>query len=147
MPGEGLDLGANTSLSPQAAIFLNHNLPAEQRRKWRPLFNSRTQGESFSKLSAAIVKKGPTLVVVWEKKGNVFGGYASDSWALGPKFYGDNSCFLFTLTPKMFAYEALRFNSNYQYMNLKQKTMPNGIGKQTRSSFLSLLLFAVTQVF
>ena len=81
-------------------------------------------------MSSAILKKGPTLIIVWEKNGNIFGGYAADSWALGPKFYGADTCFLFTLTPKMFAYETLRFNTNYMYMNLKQKTMPNGIGKK-----------------
>ena len=39
----------------------------DYRKKWRPLFNSRSHGENFSKFSSAAVNKGPTVVVVWEK--------------------------------------------------------------------------------
>jgi hypothetical protein len=40
----------------------------------------RTDGESFAKLSAAILDKGPTVIIVWEENGNIFGGFASHSW-------------------------------------------------------------------
>ena len=175
---------------------MNNHLPVETRHKWRPLFNSRLHGESFSKVSAAIVHKGPTLLVVTEKvsssvnpslssqitlswvytqrmgtavklircmlfhsivcgismatknhnvhiffqNGFKFGGFASESWRVGPKFYGPDSCFLFSLGPKMYTYETTRFNANYQYMNIKQKTMPNGIGMGGQLDFFGLWL-------
>jgi hypothetical protein len=40
----------------------------------------RSDGESFSKLSAAILDKGPTVIIVWEQDGNILGGFASHSW-------------------------------------------------------------------
>jgi hypothetical protein len=43
-------------------------------------FGSRTDGESFAKLSAAIVDKGPTVIIVWEQDGTILGGFASHSW-------------------------------------------------------------------
>eukprot|EP00095_Tigriopus_kingsejongensis_P010338 maker-scaffold525_size146620-snap-gene-0.13 protein:Tk10338 transcript:maker-scaffold525_size146620-snap-gene-0.13-mRNA-1 annotation:"tld domain-containing protein kiaa1609 homolog" len=138
VPKKGIQFKSNTWLRPQEVIFLNSNLPGDLRDLWRPLFNSRIHGESFSKLSAAILKKGPTLLIVWEKNGNCFGGYASTSWTLNPKFVGDNTCFLFSLTPKMFHYEATRFNTNYMYMNLKQKTMANGLGMGGQMDFFGL---------
>ena len=62
------------------------------------------------------------------QSGNVFGGFNPDSWSVGPKFFGQSTCFLFHLWPRCSSYETTRFNSNYAYFNLKQKTMPNGMG-------------------
>lgn len=68
VPMQGPEFGKNTSLSPQEVIFLNHHLSnGEYKKKWRPLFNSRVLGESFAKFSAAILNKGPSLIIVWEE--------------------------------------------------------------------------------
>jgi hypothetical protein len=48
--------------------------------------------------------------------------------SLGPRFFGDNTCFLFNLRPRMYVYESSPFNDHFLYMNTKQKTMPNGLG-------------------
>jgi hypothetical protein len=81
-----------------------------------------------------MVNKGPTLVILWEKSSNhIFGGFSKDSWKIGPKFYGSNQNFLFNLRPRSYIYEATSFNSNYQYMNVKAKTLPNGIGMYSAS--------------
>jgi len=61
---------------------------------------------------------------------------------LGPKFYGSNACFLFNLRPKAQAYETTRFNANYMYCNLKQKTMPNGLGMGGQLDYFGLWLDA-----
>ena len=90
----------------------------------------RKHGESFAKLSAAVMNKGPNLIILWEEGSkNVLGGFAMASWKAGPKFFGSNQNFLFNLKPRAYVYEASSFNENYQYMNVKAKTMPNGIGK------------------
>lgn len=34
-------------------------------------------------------EKGPTILVVRDKQGHVFGGYASDSWTKNGKFFGE----------------------------------------------------------
>ena len=74
------------------------------------------------------------------KDGYAFGGFNSDSWSPGPKFFGQSTCFLFSLTPRMHSYETTRFNSNYAYFNLKQKTMPNGLGMGGQLDFFALWL-------
>jgi len=144
LPTEGLLLsqcpGDESRLNLCEVMFLNNNLPVALRSKWRPIFDSRKQGESFAKMSSALLNRGPTLIIVWEKSGHKFGGFASSSWKLGPKFFGADDCFLFSLSPKLFAYEAARFNANYQYMNLKQKTMPNGIGMGGQLEFFGMWL-------
>jgi len=85
-------------------------------------------GESFSKFTGAIINQGPTIIAIKDKEGNVFGGFGSDSWKLGPKFFGSTDCFLFNIHPCMNIYDSTPFNQNYQYFNLKQQTMPNGLG-------------------
>ena len=120
--------GTKTKISLLEAVFLNNSLPHELRPVWRPLFNTDTHGESFSKLAGAVTRQGPTLVLVSDEAGNKFGGFATDPWVMGPKFCGKPETFLFHLNPKMNIYDSTPFNTNYQYFNLKQKTMPNGLG-------------------
>ncbi len=74
--------------------------------------------------------------------GYVFGGFNSDSWRVGPKFFGQPACFLFHLRPRAQQYESARFNANYAYFNLKQKTMPNGMGMGGQLDYFGLWLGA-----
>ena len=123
-----LPSGNKTSLSLLQVLFLNFQLPHEVRHLWRPIYNTDIHGESFSKFTGCITNQGPSIIVVWDDQGNVFGGFATNSWKMGPKFYGKPETFLFHLHPKMNIYDTTPFNTNYQYFNLKQKTMPNGLG-------------------
>ncbi|XP_023349311.1 TLD domain-containing protein 1 [Eurytemora carolleeae] len=109
-------------------LFLNYNLPSLYKDTWRSLFSIRRDGESFSKFSGLIINRGPSLIIIKDNEGNVFGGYCSSSWKPGPNFIGSSECFLFQLHPQLNIYDSTPFNTNYQYFNLKQKTMPNGLG-------------------
>lgn len=79
-------------------------------------------------MSSLIVNEGPTIIVIKDKEGYIFGGFAPFSWTFGPSFFGDSRSFLFTLHPKMNLFVATNFNKNYQYLNVGQQTMPNGLG-------------------
>jgi len=134
---------ADTRLKPMEVVFLNSALPHDFRSQWRNLFNSRKHGESFAKLSAAVTNKGPNLIILWEEGSkNVLGGFAMASWKAGPKFFGSNQNFLFNLKPRAYVYEASSFNENYQYMNVKAKTMPNGIGMGGQLEYFGLWIDA-----
>jgi len=139
----------NSILSPADVFFLNSCLPGGRpdfKRRWRLLFNSDLQGQSFSKLEGALTAKAaqtPTLIVVREggEGGHVFGGFTSHPWSKpGSQFFGGNSCFLFNLSPRHFAYETTPFNNNYQYYNVNAKTFPNGIGMGGQIDFFGLWL-------
>ena len=102
-------------------------------------FCFRIHGESFAKLSSSILNKGPSLIILWEQGSkHILGGFVKESWKVGPKFYGSNQNFLFNLKPRAYVYEATSFNENYQYMNLKAKTMPNGIGMGGQLDYFGL---------
>nr|CAD7394116.1 unnamed protein product [Timema cristinae] len=116
-----------STLSLADILYLNLTLPRKLRSEWRFLFSTAVHGESFSKMLGHIMGQGPTLVIVKDTGGHVFGGFASESWKLGPNFLGDDSCFLFSLRPEMMNYETTGYNNHYQYLNIQQQTMPNGL--------------------
>lgn len=109
-------------------LLINSSLPVELRTEWRLLFSSKMHGESFSSLLGAIVDKGPSVIVVKDQQGGIFGGFASTSWTISPQFTGTDKNFIFSLSPKMAVYQTTGFNDHYQYLNVQQQTFPNGLG-------------------
>ena len=69
-------------------MALNSFIPASMRGKLYPLFSSAKHGESFSAMSSKAVNKGPTLLIVRDTKGYIFGIFAAVSWKFGPQFFG-----------------------------------------------------------
>lgn len=108
-------------------LFLNLSLPHELRNEWRFLFSSQVHGESFSTMLGRIVMQGATIIILQDMDDHVFGGFASDSWKLGPNFIGNQTSFLFKLEPDILTFSATNYNNHYQYLNLHQQTMPNGL--------------------
>ena len=71
-----------------ALVVLNSFLPSSLRGKLYPLFSSVHHGESFSTFCKRLLNGGPTMIVVKDKGGHIFGGFASTSWQLHPQFTG-----------------------------------------------------------
>lgn len=108
-------------------LYVNAQLPREMRHKWRFLFSSKIHGESFSTMLGKMLDKGPTLFFIEDEDQYIFGGYAPESWALKPQFAGNDTSLLYTLSPAMRCFSATGYNDHYQYLNLNQQTMPNGL--------------------
>ncbi|XP_045474421.1 MTOR-associated protein MEAK7 [Harmonia axyridis] len=125
----GLDLIPSypSILDLNQIIFMNSNLPQEFQTDWRFLFSSEIHGESFSTLIGRIIDQGPTILVLEDKSGYIFGGFAPENWTLNPKFFGNDSSFLFTLAPRMRIFPSTGYNQHFQYLNLHQHTLPNGL--------------------
>ncbi|KAI8596163.1 TLD-domain-containing protein, partial [Dissophora ornata] len=68
------------------------------------------------------------LVVMKDEDGYIFGAYADQDWEHGPKFFGTDRTFLFSIRPKFRIYRPSRVNNNFQYLDYGTKTLPNGIG-------------------
>lgn len=144
----GLDLIPSypSILDLNQIVFINAHLPQQYQLEWRFLFSSEIHGESFSTLIGEwrtfdfcfvygygrcflgrIVNQGPSVLIVEDQNGYTFGGFAPANWNLGPNFFGDDSSFLFTLVPKMRIFPSTGYNQHFQYLNLHQQTMPNGL--------------------
>ncbi|XP_044020453.1 MTOR-associated protein MEAK7 [Aphidius gifuensis] len=108
-------------------LFLNLSLPAELRNEWRFLFSNQIHGESFSTMLGRISMQGSTIIIIQDSDDHIFGCFASDNWSLSPNFVGNQTCFLFKLDPDILTFSSTGFNNHYQYLNLHQQTMPNGL--------------------
>lgn len=75
-------------LDQSSLMLLTSYLPFEVRGTLYPLFSSVHHGESFSTFCKQLVDKGPTMIVVRDNGGHVFGGFAATSWQFNPQFTG-----------------------------------------------------------
>jgi len=60
--------------------------------------------------------QGPTLLLIKDTEGYIYGGYASQPWEKHSDFYGDMKCFLFQLHPKASIYRPTGANNNLQWV-------------------------------
>lgn len=129
-------------LSLPTAIYINSKLHMQFQHKWRLLYSSKLHGESFSKLTGAIINKGPTLIAVKDSHGHIFGGFASESWQFSSEFQGTNRSFLYKSHPFLEIYDCVggSYNDHYMYLNIGQETMPNGLGMGGQHDFFGLWL-------
>ncbi|XP_033754671.1 MTOR-associated protein MEAK7-like [Pecten maximus] len=127
-----------TILDPYSMTFLNFNLPKDLQTEWRLVFSNNVFGDSFTQLVSHMLNKGPSLLIIKDKTGHVFGGYASQKWQLNSKFYGSADNFLFTLSPQYGIYTTTSYNSNYMYLNQGQQTLPNGLGMGGQFDYFGL---------
>lgn len=72
-----------------SVIYVNSHLRREQQGRWRLLFSSELHGHSFSQLCGRITHRGPCVLLVEDRDGQVFGGFASCSWEVRPQFQGE----------------------------------------------------------
>lgn len=121
-----------------SVIYVNSHLPREQQHRWHLLFSSELHGHSFAQLCGRVPHRGPSLLLLKDLDGHVFGGFASCSWEIKPQFQGDNRCFLFSISPSMAVYTCTGYNNHYMYLNHGQQTIPNGLGMGGQHHYFGL---------
>ncbi|XP_037308113.2 MTOR-associated protein MEAK7 [Pungitius pungitius] len=121
-------------------MFLAPQLPDSCSAPWRLVFSTQLHGESFTRMVSGLTKRGPTLLLIKDTKGHVFGAFASHAWETKPQYQGDSRCFLFTVFPRLRVYTATGYNEHYMYLNHGQQTMPNGLGMGGQHGYFGLWL-------
>ncbi|XP_006762301.1 PREDICTED: TLD domain-containing protein 1 [Myotis davidii] len=121
-----------------SVIYVNSHLPREQQHRWHLLFSSELHGHSFAQLCGRVPHQGPSVLLLEDLDGHVFGGFASCSWEIKPQFQGDNRCFLFSISPSMAVYTSTGYNNHYMYLNHGQQTIPNGLGMGGQHHYFGL---------
>uniref|UniRef100_A0A3Q4B839 MTOR-associated protein MEAK7 n=1 Tax=Mola mola TaxID=94237 RepID=A0A3Q4B839_MOLML len=121
-------------------MFLAPQLPDRYSAPWRLVFSTQLHGESFTRMVAGLMTRGPTLLLIKDTKGHVFGGFASHAWEIKPQFQGDSRCFLFTIFPRLRVYTTTGYNQHFMYLNQNQQTMPNGLGMGGQHGYFGLWL-------
>lgn len=96
-------------LNQSLLMLLNSYLPHTLRGRFSPLFSSIKHGESFSTFCKLLIGcEGPTLLVLRDKNGHTFGGFASIKWQIDPSFRGE-------LNPHPLHYIALHCVTSFIY--------------------------------
>ncbi|KAG7231079.1 hypothetical protein INR49_025109 [Caranx melampygus] len=127
-------------LAEQMCSELKPSVARQLHCPWRLVFSTHLHGESFTRMVAGLIKRGPTVLLVKDTKGHVFGGFASHGWEIRPQFQGDSRCFLFTVFPRLRVYTATGYNQHFMYLNQNQQTMPNGLGMGGQHGYFGLWL-------
>ncbi|KAI4378654.1 hypothetical protein MLD38_016105 [Melastoma candidum] len=113
--------------------------------EWKLLYHSSFSGLSFSTFLGNITNiQGPTVLVIKDREGHIFGGYASQPWERHGDFYGDMKSFLFQLYPRASIFRPTGANRNIQWcaVNFSSEDIPNGIGFGGRANHFGLFLSA-----
>ncbi|KAJ3307909.1 hypothetical protein HDU76_004271, partial [Blyttiomyces sp. JEL0837] len=119
-----------------------------QSRRWKLVYSTITDGESWSNMVDRIEEKGPMLVLLREHStdGNnetaVFGAFAAQTFRRNPQFYGSLEGFLVKLRPEVKVYRASGANENFQYFQYGSQRLPNGIGFGGQMDYFALWLDA-----
>lgn len=70
-------------------ILINSFFPVDIKGQIFPLFSSHYQGESFSTFCKQLLSfGGSTVIMIKDKGGHIFGGFAADGWSCNPQFTG-----------------------------------------------------------
>ena len=78
--------------------------PPLRHRRWELLFNTSEHGCSIKSILSRCAGAGPTVILVRDRQGHVFGAFAAESWRQHPEphFYGNGDSVLLSTWPKGF---------------------------------------------
>lgn len=94
-------LGPSNILTPEHIAYIDHSVPiTSQLCRWCLLYSTETHGSSLHTLLMLSKNHTPTLLVIKDEQGNVFGGYGSDEWHRSTQYFGTGETFLFTFCPR-----------------------------------------------
>jgi len=107
-----------TGLDNAAILFLNTNLLLDYRKNWRFLYSSKSHSLSMDELMGRICYKGPTIIVIKDTEGHMFGAHASSSWCnTDDGWIGNGESFLFSIVPKMAIFDSTGKDENFMRLN------------------------------
>uniref|UniRef100_A0A6B2LLB7 Oxidation resistance protein 1 n=1 Tax=Arcella intermedia TaxID=1963864 RepID=A0A6B2LLB7_9EUKA len=98
--------------------FRDHN--------WKLLFNSSSDGTSLITFYSKLYDSGPTIILIEDKAGHVFGGYASEDWKVQPRYFGTGESFVFAVKPKFTVYNWTSANDYFIQANHHYIAMGGG---------------------
>ncbi|XP_062168146.1 uncharacterized protein LOC133874279 isoform X2 [Alnus glutinosa] len=103
-------------LRKEYAWHIGGALSLQEQEEWKLLYHSAYNGLSFNTFLGNISNDdGPTVLIIKDKEGYIYGGYASQRWERHGDFYGDMKSFLFQLYPKVSIFRPSGANSNIQW--------------------------------
>jgi len=97
--------------------FINNQLKGVSRGLGGILYQTSRDGHSVSTFHTRANSKGPTVVIVETKSGNMFGGYSYSNWASSGGYRASSKAFLFRLRPTLKRFDQRSGRENYAIYN------------------------------
>merc|ERR1719318_1694024 len=92
--------------------------PSDFQENWRFLFSTLSHARSLEEMMSKICYKGPTIIIIKDTDGNMFGAHASTSWCdTEGGWVGNGECFLFSIQPKMAIFHSTGKDENFQMLS------------------------------
>ena len=112
----GRPRGSSTILSESNMLDIAKVLPSGLGGSdfWTMRYTTSVHGYNLSKFYSLARGCGPTVMVVLDAKGSVFGAFAPHSWTRGPSYYGTGESFLMKIHPHFESFKWTR--KNHQFM-------------------------------
>lgn len=132
-------------LSTEDIYVLHHSIPVKQQSKlgtWKLLFSTSVHGSSWTNFVTACEDAGSTLLIIKDKGGDVFGGFASKPLFPSSKFFGNGDSFVFSLAPTLRVFHSTGINENFIYFNYDTRTLPNGLAFGGQMDYFGLWISA-----
>lgn len=87
-------------LTPSQLELLGGAIPVRFRsRAWRVAYSTRSHGISLGNLYRRVSPGSPTITLIRDNGGHVFGCFTTDGWKVQPRYYGGGETFVFNLEP------------------------------------------------
>ncbi|GAV70521.1 TLD domain-containing protein, partial [Cephalotus follicularis] len=117
-------------LRREYAWHIGGALSQQELEEWRLLYHSAFNGLSFNTFLGCISNgEGPKVLIIKDREGYIYGGYASQPWERHGDFYGNMKSFLFQLYPKASIFKPTGASANIQWASFFLfSSIPNGIG-------------------
>merc|ERR1719430_2010842 len=88
------------------------------------IFDTKEDDKSLGEMSSRVCYQGPTILVVKDTEGNVFGAHASTSWIdTEGGWVGNGESFLFSIEPKMAVFHSTGKDENFQALSSEMLAM------------------------
>jgi LysM repeat protein len=114
---------------------LSSHLPLRQRfSNWKLKFSTEQHGTSLITFFAKVKGESPTLIIIKDSDGYVFGGFASEAWEPKRGYFGTGECFLFSLEPSLAVYTWTKADSYFMFARRDCIAM-GGQGTSGRNGF------------
>eukprot|EP01125_Pyxidicula_operculata_P011424 TRINITY_DN3744_c0_g2_i1.p1 TRINITY_DN3744_c0_g2~~TRINITY_DN3744_c0_g2_i1.p1 ORF type:complete len:445 (+),score=105.16 TRINITY_DN3744_c0_g2_i1:489-1823(+) len=132
--GTGELLSKSSLISPELFPKIRDSVPIRYRDyNWECLFSTSKDGISFTTFFSQLEDKSPTVIVIEDTDGYIFGGFATEPWEVKEGFYGTGESFVFTLKPKFSKYKWTQANDFF--MRATKEGIGMGGGTSGRYAF------------
>lgn len=116
--------------TPEIQVKLASILPARYRHcAWNLLYSTARHGVSLNTFYMKTRNRGPSVMLVEDSEGFVFGAFVSESWEVRKGFYGTGESLLFTLFPAFNVYSWSGLNDYFMFAREDQMAIGGGGGK------------------